>query len=107
LTKCKNSSDLSVFQRFLKVCAAPSGQILNLSSLGDDCGITHNTARSWLSVLEAGYIVYLLKPHYQNFNKRLIKSPKIYFYDSGLLSYLIGISDSDALLNPRIPRARV
>jgi len=94
----KAVSDLSVFQRFLKMCAARSGQILNLSSLGDDCGITHNTARSWLSILEASYIVYLLKPHYQNFNKRLIKSPKIYFYDSGLLSYLIGISDPDSLL---------
>ena len=94
----KAVSDLSVFQRFLKMCAARSGQILNLSSLGDDCGVTHNTARSWLSILEASYIVYLLKPHYKNFNKRLIKSPKIYFYDSGLLSYLIGISDPDALL---------
>jgi len=94
----KAVSDLSVFQRFLKMCAARSGQILNLSSLGDDCGITHNTARSWLSILEASYIVYLLKPHHQNFNKRLIKSPKIYFYDSGLLSYLIGISDPDTLL---------
>jgi predicted AAA+ superfamily ATPase len=94
----KAVSDLSVFQRFLKMCAARSGQILNLSSLGDDCGITHNTAKSWLSILEASYIVYLLKPHYQNFNKRLIKSPKIYFYDSGLLSYLIGISGPDMLL---------
>jgi hypothetical protein len=94
----KAVSDLSIFQRFLKMCAARSGQILNLSSLGDDCGITHNTARSWLSILEASYIVYLLKPHYRNFNKRLIKSPKIYFYDSGLLSYLFGISDPDTLL---------
>lgn len=93
----KNISDLSMFQRFLKMCAARSGQILNLSSLGDDCGITHNTAKSWLSILEAGYIVYLLKPHHQNFNKRLIKSPKIYFCDSGLLSYLLGISDPDTL----------
>ncbi|MBW1779189.1 MAG: ATP-binding protein, partial [Deltaproteobacteria bacterium] len=67
----KNITDLSVFQRFLKMCAARSGQILNLSALGDDCGIRHNTAKSWLSILEAGYIVYLLKPHYQNFNKRL------------------------------------
>lgn len=94
----KAIGDLSVFQRFLKMCAARSGQILNLSSLGDDCGITHNTARSWLSILEASYIVYLLKPHYRNFNKRLIKSPKIYFYDSGLLAYLIGIPDADTLL---------
>jgi len=96
--KIKNVSDLSVFQRFLKMCAARSGQILNLSSLGDDCGITHNTAKSWLSILEASYIVYLLKPHYKNFNKRLVKSPKIYFYDSGLVTYLIGISDPDTLL---------
>jgi predicted AAA+ superfamily ATPase len=95
--KVKNVGDLSVFQRFLKMCAARSGQVLNLSSLGDDCGITHNTAKSWLSILEASYIVYLLKPHHQNFNKRLIKSPKIYFYDSGLLSYLIGISEPDML----------
>jgi uncharacterized protein len=96
--KVKNISNLSVFQRFLKMCAARSGQILNLTSLGDDCGITHNTAKSWLSILEASYIVFLLKPHYQNFNKRLIKSPKIYFCDSGLLSYLIGIPDSHTLL---------
>ncbi|HIJ40849.1 MAG TPA: ATP-binding protein [Deltaproteobacteria bacterium] len=94
----KNITDLSVFQRFLKMCAARSGQILNLSSLGDDCGITHNTAKSWLSILEAGYIVYLLRPHHQNFNKRLIKSPKIYFYDSGLLAYLLGISSPEILM---------
>jgi uncharacterized protein len=94
----KNVTDLSLFQRFLKMCAARSGQILNLSSLGDDCGVTHNTARSWLSVLEASYVVYLLKPHFQNFNKRLIKSPKVYFCDTGLLCYLIGISDPDMLL---------
>jgi len=93
----KNVTDLSTFQRFLKMCAARSGQILNLSALGNDCGITHNTAKSWLSILQAGYIVYLLRPHYKNFNKRLIKSPKLYFYDSGLLSYLLGISSSDIL----------
>jgi predicted AAA+ superfamily ATPase len=93
----KNVTNLSVFQRFLKMCAARSGQILNLSALGDDCGITHNTAKSWLSVLEAGYIVYLLKPHHKNFNKRLIKSPKLYFYDTGRLSYLLGVPSSQVL----------
>ena len=93
----KNITDLTTFQRFLKMCAARSGHILNLSALGNDCGITHNTAKSWLSILQAGYIVYLLRPHYRNFNKRLIKSPKLYFYDSGLLSYLLGISSSDIL----------
>lgn len=94
----KNVTDLSAFQRFLKMCAHRSGQMLNLSALGDDCGITHNTAKSWLSVLEAGYIVYLLRPHHKNFNKRLIKSPKLYFYDSGLLSYLLGIASSETLV---------
>jgi predicted AAA+ superfamily ATPase len=93
----KNITDLDVFQRFLKMCAARSGQILNLSSLGDDCGITHNTAKSWLSVLQASFIVYLLRPHYKNFNKRLIKSSKLYFYDTGLLSYLIGIDSPENL----------
>lgn len=93
----KNVTDLSTFQRFLKMCAARSGQILNLSALGNECGITHNTAKSWLSILQAGYVVYLLRPHFKNFNKRLIKSPKLYFYDPGLLSYLLGISSSDIL----------
>ena len=93
----KNITDLDVFQRFLKMCAARSGQILNLSSLGDDCGITHNTAKSWLSVLQASFIVYLLRPHHKNFNKRLIKSSKLYFYDTGLLSYLIGIDSPENL----------
>ncbi|MFZ3048912.1 MAG: ATP-binding protein [Desulfatirhabdiaceae bacterium] len=93
----KNVTDLSVFQQFLKMCAARSGQVLNLSSLGNDCGINHNTVKSWLSILQASYIVYLLRPHFKNFNKRLIKSPKLYFYDSGLLSYLLGVSSPDIL----------
>ncbi|MBW1701415.1 MAG: ATP-binding protein [Deltaproteobacteria bacterium] len=88
----KNITDLDAFQRFLKMCAARSGQVLNLSSLGDDCGITHNTAKSWLSVLQTSFIVFLLKPHHKNFNKRLIKSSKLYFYDTGLLSCLLGIA---------------
>jgi len=93
----KNVTDLSAFQHFLKMCAARSGQILNLSALGNDCGITHNTAKAWLSILQASYIVYLLRPHFKNFNKRLIKSPKLYFYDSGLLSYLLGIPSPGSL----------
>ncbi len=94
----KNITDLDQFQKFLKMCAGRSGQILNLTSLGNDCGITHNTARSWLSVLQAGYIIFLLQPHFQNYNKRLVKSPKLYFYDTGLLSFLLGIHSADALL---------
>jgi len=93
----KNISDLSTFQLFLKMCAARSGQLLNLSSLGDDCGITHNTAKSWLSVLEASFIIFLLRPHFKNFNKRLVKSPKLYFYDSGLLCYFLGITSPEML----------
>ncbi len=93
----KNISDIAVFQQFLKMCAARAGQIINLSSLGDDCGITHNTAKSWLSLLQASFIVFLLRPHYRNFNKRMIKSPKMYFFDSGLLCYLLGITSPDVL----------
>jgi uncharacterized protein len=93
----KNISDLNTFQRFLRMCAGRTGQILNLSSLGDDCGITHNTARSWLSILEASFIIFLLKPYYQNFSKRLIKMPKLYFYDSGLNCALLGIENQKQL----------
>lgn len=91
----KNIENLNTFQRFLKLCAGRSGQILNYSSLANDCGITHNTARSWISILEASYIVSLLPPYYENFNKRLIKSPKLYFLDSGLLCYLLGIHSAE------------
>lgn len=97
----KKIADLDQFQRFLKMCAGRCGQILNLTSLGNDCGITHNTARAWLSVLQTGYIIFLLQPHFKNFNKRLIKSPKLYFYDTGLLCYLLGIDSADELLTHR------
>jgi len=90
--------DLSAFQRFIRMCAARTGKLLNLSGLAADCGITHNTARAWLSVLEASYIVHLLQPHHQNFNKRLIKTPKLYFYDPGLAAWLLGIQNSDQLV---------
>ena len=79
-----NIRDLSSFQRFIKLCAGRTGQLLNLSNLASDCGISHNTAKSWISILEASYIIFLLQPHHQNFNKRLIKTPKLYFYDIGL-----------------------
>jgi predicted AAA+ superfamily ATPase len=89
--------DLSLFQRFLKMCAARSGQLLNLSALAADCGISHVTAREWMTVLEASYIVYLLRPHHRNFGKRLVKMPKLYFLDTGLMAYLLGIRDADTL----------
>ena len=76
--------DLSTFQRFIRMCAARVGQLLNPSTLAADCGISHSTASAWISVLEASYIVFLLRPHSQNFNKRLVKTPKLYFCDTGL-----------------------
>lgn len=90
-------TQLSTFQVFVKLCAGRIGQLLNLSSLARDCGITHNTARAWLSLLETSYIVYLLRPYYQNFSKRLVKMPKLYFYDTGLASSLLGIQSADQL----------
>jgi predicted AAA+ superfamily ATPase len=89
--------NLSLFQRFIKLCAARCGQLLNLSSLASDCGVSHNTVRAWISVLEAGYVVFLLQPHHQNFGKRLVKTPKLYFVDTGLAAYLLGIRDPQHL----------
>jgi predicted AAA+ superfamily ATPase len=86
--------NLSLFQRFLKLCAARCGQLLNQASLAADCGVSNKTVAAWLSVLEAGYIVYLLRPHHQNFGKRLVKTPKLYFHDTGLAAYLLGIRDA-------------
>lgn len=90
--------DLRTFHRFLQMCAARTGQLLNLSNLASDCGITHNTAKAWISVLEASYILFLLQPHHRNFNKRLVKTPKLYFYDTGLACLLAGIQNSTQLI---------
>ncbi len=89
--------DLSQFQTFVKMCAARSGQLLNLTSLGADCGVSSVTAKHWLSVLEASYIVTLLQPHHRNFGKRLVKAPKLYFCDVGLAAWLLGIRDVSTL----------
>ena len=83
--------DLIAFQRFVRLCAGRVGQLVNLSALGADAGVSHTTARRWLSVLEAGYVVFRLPPFRANIRKRLIKSPKLYFCDVGLACYLIGI----------------
>jgi len=93
-----NVGDVETFGRFVRLCAGRSGQLLNLSSLGADCGVSHATARRWLSVLEASFIVYLLRPHHRNFSKRLVKSPKLYFLDTGLLCYLLRIRSKDELV---------
>ncbi len=92
-----NIGDLETFERFLALCAGRTGQLLNYSSLAADCGIAVDTARRWISVLKTSFIVFLLRPHHRNFNKRLIKSPKLYFYDTGLASYLMGIRNEDQL----------
>jgi predicted AAA+ superfamily ATPase len=86
-----NVSDLQAFQSFVRLCAGRTGQLVNLASLGADCGVTHNTARAWLSVLEASYVVLRVPPWYANLGKRLIKTPKVYFVDTGLLCALLGI----------------
>jgi hypothetical protein len=85
--------DLSLFRTFVRLCAGRIGQLLNLHSLANDVGISHTTARSWISLLEASYIVYLLPPLHANIGKRLMKSPKLYFYDVGLAGYLLGLRD--------------
>ena len=89
--------DLLTFQTFLRLCAGQAGQLLNLSGLGAGCGITHATARSWISVLEATYIAFRLPPIHVNIGKRLIKTPKLFFFDTGLLCYLLGIRSPDQL----------
>lgn len=93
----QNIHDLTIFIRFLKLCAGRIGQLLNITSLATDCGISINTAKSWLSVLEASYVIFMLQPHFKNFNKRLVKMPKLYFIDPGLASSLLEIQDENQL----------
>jgi predicted AAA+ superfamily ATPase len=87
----RNITDMSAFIRFVKLCAGRIGQILNIASLSTECGISVVTANAWLSVLETSYILFQLKPYHNNYNKRLVKSPKLYFYDTGLACSLLGI----------------
>ena len=94
-----NVGDLRSFEQFIRLLAGRSGQLLNLTSLGNDSGVTHTTVKRWISILEASYILTLIPPHYKNFNKRLIKAHKIYFNDSGLLCYLLRISSHKELIN--------
>ncbi|MDP1653932.1 MAG: ATP-binding protein [Rhodocyclaceae bacterium] len=91
LRQLANVHDLGLFQRFIALCAARTGQLLNLSALAVDCGIGQSTAKNWLDLLQASYIVYLLRPHHRNFGKRLVKSPKLYFCDTGLAAALMNV----------------
>ena len=89
--------NLPNFRRFVRLCAGRVGQLVNFNGLGGDAGVSHTTARNWLSALEFGYILFQLPPHFANVRKRLVKSPKIYFYDVGLAAYLIGIENAGQL----------
>ncbi|OGJ37648.1 MAG: hypothetical protein A3A82_01915 [Candidatus Pacebacteria bacterium RIFCSPLOWO2_01_FULL_47_12] len=92
-----NIADLATFQRFLRLCAGRVGQEIQYSSLAQDAGITHNTAKAWLSVLETSFIIFQLQPFYKNYNKRLVKSAKLYFYDTGLAAWLLNIDAENQL----------
>lgn len=93
----RNVGNLSLFIKFLKLCAARIGQLLNMHSLANECGVSVATAHAWLSILETSYVVFLLRPYYKNFNKRLVKTPKLYFYDTGLAASLLGLTDSSQM----------
>lgn len=89
----KNIGNLNAFTTFIKLCAGRTGQIINVQNLASDASISPNTAKAWLSILEASYVIYLYHPHFKNFNKRLVKSPKLYFYDTGLACNLLNLEN--------------
>jgi uncharacterized protein len=93
----KNIGDINSFIQFIQLCAGRTGQLLNYTSLANDAGISPNTAKAWISVLESSYILYRLQPFHRNFNKRLVKSPKLYFYDTGVACSLLGIREENQI----------
>lgn len=93
----KQIEDVLLFQKFLRLCAGRVGQLVNLASISNACGVNVRTAQSWLSILESTYVVRLLQPFYENYNKRIVKSPKLYFYDTGLACALLNIKTRDEL----------
>ncbi len=95
----RNIDNLSLFQKFLGLCAGRVGQTINYTSLANDCGITHTTARQWINLLEQSYIVFTVHPFYENYSKRLIKMPKLYFYDTGLACRLLTLENESQLEN--------
>ena len=102
VTELLNIRDLKLFRTFLGLCAGRAAQLLNISALANECDISQPTAKAWLSILESSYIIFLLQPYHQNFNKRLVKSPKLYFYDTGLLSHFLGIRTADEFGDNRL-----
>jgi len=97
LTEIIHVRDLKLFRNFISLCAARAGNVINLNSLATECGISQPTAKSWLSVLESSFIVFQLQPYFSNMNKRVTKSSKLYFYDSGLLCHLLKINDAGSI----------
>jgi len=93
-----NPGDIETFARFVRLCAGRSGQLLNMSSLAADSGISVPTVKRWLSLLQSSFLIYLLQPYHANFNKRLVKLPKLYFYDTGLLCFLLRIRSAEELI---------
>ena len=91
----KNIGDINAFIQFTRLCAGRIGQLLNYAGLASDAGISPNTAKAWLSILESSYILYRLQPYHRNFNKRLVKSSKLYFYDTGVACSLLGLREED------------
>jgi hypothetical protein len=98
VTELLEVKDLRLFKNFLSLCAARAGQLLNMSSLANEAGISQPTAKSWLSALESSYITFQLYPYHKNFSKRVVKTPKLYFYDTGLLAYLLKIKTREMLV---------
>ena len=94
----KNIHDIATFQRFLELLAARVGNLLNMQDLANDCGVANATVKNWISILESSRIIYLLRPYFNNASKRLVKTPKVYFTDTGLLAYLLRYKDADTLL---------
>jgi predicted AAA+ superfamily ATPase len=92
-----NIVDLNRFNQFIRLLGGRIGQLMSFSSLGNDAGVTQPTAKSWFSALETTYICFTLEPHFKNFNKRITKAPKVYFYDTGLLCYLLRITNHEQL----------
>jgi uncharacterized protein len=97
LSELIHVKDLRLFRNFISLCAGRAGQLLNLNALANECGISQPTAKAWLSVLESSFIVFQIQPYFSNFNKRVTKSSKLFFYDTGLLSFLLKIKDADSL----------
>ncbi len=102
VTELLNVKDTRQFRQFLGLCAGRAGQLLNISALANDGGIAFNTAKSWLSILESSYLIFFLHPYFQNHNKRLVKTPKLYFYDTGLLCHLLKIKTAKQFESDRL-----